>query len=233
MPSGETKELRSLQIGASVVVSFDGEPRTAKARLVGFDPGHFLILRFPILRWLYDHLYEGNAAVFKMVSHATGQVIAFRGNIFSNCFKPQLILAITTYPESVESYSLRKEKRISCYLPASAILAGTRTETIILDISPGGCRVGFQPSEALDQAGLDPDQLLTINVSLLGMAGEQTLNCRIRNVSREETILLIGLCWEELDLLVDKNIKKYVDQVYAYLGEPGDSFDIPATSDTA
>jgi c-di-GMP-binding flagellar brake protein YcgR len=217
MPEREQSKILSLQYGTPLITTFRSDEKSLKARLVGVDPGELLVVRLPHKRWVHEHLYEGNGVTFKTVSTSTGQVFGFRSNIIGNCVKPQLILAVTTYPDVIETFGLRKETRISCYLPCRLRGTNQETEAVVVDISTSGCRVSVAGQAASDLF-LNMDEQVRIGMAMLGMEGEQVLHGRIKNVSTDGDMMSLGLSFENMEQSVEESIRRYTEQVAKYLG---------------
>lgn len=216
MQEREHSKILSLQYGTPLITTFQSDEKSLKARLLGVDPGELLVIRLPSKRWVHDHLYEGNGITFKTVSTSTGQVFGFRSNIIGNCVKPSLILAVTTYPDVVETFGLRKDMRITCYLPCRLFAAGQTSEAVMVDISTGGCRISLA---SLDMSNffLALDDQVQIGMALLGMVGEQIIQGRIKNIGTDGEITSLGLSFENMDQAVEAAIRRYTEQVAKYL----------------
>ena len=216
MQEREHSNILSLQYGTPLVTTFRSDEKSLKARLVGVDPGELLVIRLPAKRWVHEHLYEGNGITFKTVSTTTGQVFGFRSNIIGNCVKPNLILAVTTYPDVVETFGLRKDTRITCYLPCRLLAASQASEAVMVDISTGGCRVSIAGPD-LSNFFLALDEQVQIGMALLGMVGEQIIQGRIKNIGTDGEITSLGICFENMDQAVEDAIRRYTEQVAKYL----------------
>ena len=217
MQEREHSKILSLQYGTPLIITFRSDEKNLKARLVGVDPGELLVIRLPAKRWVHEHLYEGNGVTFKTVSTSTGQVFGFRCDMIGNCVKPNIILAVTTYPDVVETFGLRKETRISCYLPCRLRGANKETEAVVVDISTSGCRVSVA-GQAASELFLNENEQIRIGMAMLGMEGEQVVHGRIKNISTDGDTLSLGLCFENMDANVEESIRRYTEQVSKYLG---------------
>jgi c-di-GMP-binding flagellar brake protein YcgR len=217
MQDKEQSKILSLQYGTPLITTFRSDEKSLKARLVGVDPGELLVIRLPAKRWVHEHLYEGNGVTFKTVSTSTGQVFGFRSNIIGNCVKPHIILAVTTYPDVVETFGLRKETRISCYLPCRLQAANQKTEAVVVDISTSGCRVSLA-SEAASELFLNLNEQIQIGMAMLGMEGEQLVQGRIKNISTDGDMTGLGLSFENMEQPLEESIRRYTEQVSKYIG---------------
>lgn len=120
-----------------------------KAKLIGYAQKRYFIIQF--LTRLKDSdvqlLESSNALVIRtIIEKNAGQCIAFESQLLHVINEPHKLHFIK-YPEKIEQFALRKEKRLATHLPANIgvfvyedqqaplILQGT-----ILDISCHGCR---------------------------------------------------------------------------------------------
>lgn len=144
-----------LKPGSFVDLQFNMEnPLRVKSKLVGFDEGKYLIISTPVtvLRDYADVICTGAGCIVRtLIEGEAGQCVAFRSNVEVIPIKPRGLLVLT-FPNKVESISLRKESRVKTQLPATFVhrndansdtLFDAKTEVsgYIKDISTGGCRI--------------------------------------------------------------------------------------------
>ena len=146
---------KHLHPGSIIDLEFSAKtPLRVKSRLIGFKEGKFIIVSLSVLvlRDYSDLVQEGKGCIVRaLVEGEAGKCIAFRSNVDIVPHRPKGLLFLT-FPQQIESISLRKENRILTQLPVSFVhrdvnnsepLFDLKTEVNgqIRDISSGGCRV--------------------------------------------------------------------------------------------
>jgi c-di-GMP-binding flagellar brake protein YcgR len=127
-------DLPGISFGIILQVQVEGQGM-AHSRLIGVDPGQFLIVKTPPIAEIATQLYEKNHIVVRYFS--SGWVHAFRCTLLSMIKEPTR-LSILSYPESIEKINIRKHDRVDCNIPAEAMIGSSRYGGIIGNISAGG-----------------------------------------------------------------------------------------------
>ena len=210
---------RHLKPGAIVDLQFNSEtPFRLKTKLIGFDEGKYLIVSAPAttVRDYGDIIREGAGCIVRtLVEGEAGQCIAFRSNIELIPLRPKGLLFIS-FPQQIESISLRKESRVSTQLPVTFVhrdennpdaLFDAKTEVsgYIKDISSGGCRISAEWPQHHSTIQLVP---VYIKVTLAN--GESLiLKAEIKNQQREDHVTVsLGMMF-----IQDDTLNKLLDQL--------------------
>ena len=128
-----------MDIGITFRIEIEGAEESISCILIGIDNGKYMIIRTPPPHTLGNasHLFlKGNDIYVKYVYKGT--IYGFRSKIIDHIDEPFKLLFIE-YPEEIESYDFRGNKRVECYLPAFVSIAEHRIEGSITDISKAGC----------------------------------------------------------------------------------------------
>jgi len=211
------KSRLNLDFGAMLMTKFEEVQKTLKAVFVGLEPRSYLVIRLLGVGGIQDFLYEGTRVVVKYV--ASGVVYGFHSAVVGYFFKKNMLLVILSYPETIETYELRKEQRIACYIPATIISPDFRLNGFLLDISSSGGRFAYPRNSLTSKSPVELEQLVTLSFQLLGVEGPQNTVCRVRSLSQERRTISVGLQFEKVDEPIEENIRNYVEQVSQFLIE--------------
>ncbi len=207
----------AVNVGDMALVEPQGVGERFKSIFLGWDSGRCVILRLPAKLELRDHLYSGKPVIVRFLNCA-GEVCGFESLIQGITYKPQQLLLLD-YPEYVEVFSLRKENRVDCFLPATLLLDEHALDAHILNISTGGCRLGLQQDTARNHP-FTPDQNLRCEFQMLGFAeNPHTFSGVVRTVSMAKDKCFLGLEFLDMPEQVQQHIHQYVMNVSEYLGD--------------
>lgn len=187
---------KHLRPGIMVDLQFEAEPTLRiKTKLIGFDEGKYIILNTSanLLRDYNDIIHEGRSCIVRtLVEGEAGQCVAFRSIVDYVPIKPRGLLFIT-YPDKVESISLRKESRVTTQLPVTFVHrdetapdalfdAKTAINGYIKDISQGGCRIAAEWIEGQSNIQLVP-VFIKVNTA---KNSNIIIKAEIKNQTRED-----------------------------------------------
>ena len=213
---------KHLKPGALVDLQFDLEtPFRVKTKLIGFDEGKYLIVTTSTntIRDYPDIIREGKGCIVRtLVEGEAGQCIAFRSNVEYVPMRPKGLIFIS-FPNQIESISLRKESRVSTQLPVTFVhrdednseaLFDAKTEVsgYIKDISAGGCRIMAEWPPHHSNIQLVP---VYIKVTLAN-GDSLIIKAEIKNQQREDPATVsLGMMF-----VADDHLNKLLDQLSIY-----------------
>ena len=202
-------------VGSTALVEPQGVGERFKTTFVGWDTGRFIILRLPSRLELREHLYTGKLVIVRYLS-CSGDVCGFQSAIHGINYKPQHLLFLD-YPAKLETFHLRKESRVDCFLPATLTLQdGSTQQASIVNISKGGCRIGL--GSALGEHGFTVGQEIVCEFVMLGQDyAAKRFVALVRSISDENAKTFIGVEFKEVDAALRDDIEKYVQSVSDYL----------------
>jgi len=204
-------EGRTLSIGIGTRLQFQlgikGQEFKAAGVLVGMVPDEYLIIRVPAIPGILSRLNEGELIVVRYVYG--GHVHGFSSTILHSIQKPGLIVFVT-YPSEVEAMNLRKAQRMECFFPASVKTDMGDFKAVIVDISVGGCRTRLD-YDAVESSSIDIDQTIAISFHLTGMAEEQVINGKVKNLKKDSQFFEMGVQFDQEDGAVLNNVKLSIE----------------------
>lgn len=208
----------TIRPGTKVLVEVGGLDQKANSRFVGMVAGRFIILQFPAVpevnRALWrDYLYANNEITVRFMDE--GIVLGFKSRIVKTITSPYPLLFIEC-PEDMETYNLRKAKRVSCLFQSTMHLGDRQMLGMLSDLSTGGCLVtlvndGQEGEGQGDVPGAVGDEAL-LECSYFEAAGDDRIPCTIQRVKASGRKVELGLKFDRLAPGVSRNIEEYVGQ---------------------
>lgn len=198
--------------GTQLLLTFAGLDERLKTAFVGQERGKYFLFRTPKNAAgfnLYEYLYPGATATIRYL-HA-GNIWGFSAPVQSYLSNPYPVV-FTDFPERIDSLNLRKEHRIECYFPVSALINTVGHKGVIVDISCAGCQLHYDASNSGES--LDIGDVFKIQIPVFGAAGKKSLSCQVK-CTREtgNGKLAVGTSFINVDPDVSQCIKDYISQV--------------------
>lgn len=205
-------------VGVKLSLDVLGVDEKLSSALVGYVRGKYVVTQLPSLvesnkELLFQYLYAGNPVTVRYLD--AGSVFGFRSEIIKYLFSPFPLLFLS-FPLRVESFNLRRHKRIPCLLPVSARIGEATYSGLMTDVSLSGCGVGltimrkYQPT-----IGVDDEVLLTC--PLFGDNGDASLRCQIKRAASDVGKLELGLKFTELPDVSRQGILSYLQSAAVIL----------------
>lgn len=182
-------DLPGMTIGMLLRVQFKGIG-SSRSRLIGMDPGHFLIIQTPSLVDIGSKRHEKNHVTVSYLFY--GRVYAFRCTLLLIVKEPYRF-AILSYPEALDNINLRKHERISCIIDAEIRVQEETYEGVVSDISKGGCSFEFSRSDQRGFPSLNVQDGMIISMRLNDTGEITVLNTIIRAIHADKESMLCGL----------------------------------------
>ncbi len=202
-----------VKIGLGVPVQFQLIGKNDKLRSTGFlagmIPEEYLMVRVPAIPGILSRLSEGEPVVVRYIYE--GHVYGFNSTILTFISKPGL-MAFITYPDKVETMSLRETQRIPCCLSATIKTDGGEYRAVIVDISEGGSRVCLEEGFG-ESLSFDLGQTMELSFQFIGVAENQLISCTVRNLKRDAQLYEIGFQFDQENQAVLKKVKEYLDSL--------------------
>lgn len=204
-------EGRTLNIGIGTRIQFQfgkkGQEFKVAGVMVGMVPDEFLIIRVPAIPGILSRLNEEISIVARYVY--AGNVYGFSSTMLTCIHRPALLVFLA-YPATVETINLRKNERIECRFPVMLKTDPGGYKAVIVDISLGGCRICID-NEATEPSSFDVDQMIGLSFHLAGIAEEQTINGRVKNIRKDGQLSELGIQFDKENKVVLNNVKVYID----------------------
>lgn len=181
-------ELPGISFGTVLQIQMEGMGM-ATSRLVGVDPGAFLIVKTPPIADIATKLYEKNHVVIRYFF--SGWVHAFRCTLLS-LIKEPLRLAVLSYPESIEKINIRKHDRVDCNILAEAMVGNRMYPSVVKNISAGGLLLSIDSAAVgeIPQLKLQDEVILTLHRE---ENRTTTLRGIVRNIKIDKQAMVIGM----------------------------------------
>ncbi len=217
--NGRTQGI-DIPVGARLSLEVLGIEEKLVSALIGYAKGKYVVAQLPSLaesnkELLFQYLYAGNAVTVRYLK--SGSVFGFRCEVVKYLFSPFPLLFLT-FPKLVESFNLRRHKRISCLLPICASIHGATYNGLMTDLSLSGCGLGltimrkYQPT-----VGVDDEVLLSC--PLFGGQDADPLPCRIKRAAATVGKIELGLKFTELPESARQGIVSYIQSAAAILDQ--------------
>ncbi len=183
-----------MDIGITFRIEVEGTKDSISCALIGIENEKYLIIRTPALHNLDNasHLFtKGNEIYVKYVFKGT--ICGFKSKIIEHIYEPFKLLFIE-YPEKIEDYSFRGNKRVACYLPAFVRIAERRIEGSITDIGKAGCLFDLEIVEFEDCKNLlELNEEIHIDFQLPGVEEKLSVTAKQRSVKSDTNKARIGI----------------------------------------
>ena len=185
-----------------------------KTRLIGIVPGAYLIIATPESDGDSEIRAGGTEIIIRYIFR--GEVMGFRSSVIVAIENP-FRLTFISYPDRIESMSLRKEKRVDCSLPSMLTVENSEINGIVSDLSVGGCRFTAKLEEPPARGEFALDSLSSIVFSLPGSEGFLRIDGKIRNSVLSPDRVDLGIQFVKINPESKAQIEGYVQQIYPFL----------------
>jgi c-di-GMP-binding flagellar brake protein YcgR len=207
-----------IPVGAKLSLEVLGIDEKLSSALVGYTKGKYLVVQLPSLTegsrdMLFQYLYSGNPVTVRYLK--SGAVFGFRCEIIKYLCSPFSLLFMT-YPLRVESFNLRRHKRIPCLLPVSAMIKEATYSGLMTDLSLSGCGVGLTIMRKY-QPAIGVDDRVLLRCSVFGDKEQNNLHCLIKRAASDVGKLELGLKFTELPEASRQGIVSYIQSAAAIL----------------
>ncbi|MHC1728233.1 MAG: HD domain-containing phosphohydrolase [Syntrophobacteraceae bacterium] len=206
--STRTADFKQIGIETGIRVSLQTEPAGARIKtvLVGIDIGNCLI--FKVLDSSQLHPVHKGMLVTARYIYA-GEACGFQESIIEIASSP-FPLIFLSYPNRVEKFNLRREKRADCILPASIIARKKECKCIMLDISFSGCRINIKDTDRGSLPLVLTDEMILISSQLPGSDELVLLKGQVKNLARTDHGTLVGIQFTALSEQCSTSLRHYV-----------------------
>ena len=201
-----------IELGTPLQIQIENMPDRFKSVLVGADPGQYMIIRQPLAEDTKTVFVPGKTVIVRFLHR--GSVYGFQTEIISVVEVPAALLFIK-YPVKIEDHNLRNHKRVDCYLPSHLRVGKMALNSLIIDLSKGGCQVVLESSEMEGiSEPMEVDQQVTLSFCLPGSVDELNLEGVVKKILKDKNQIKIGLKFNDIDA-------KYKAKLYDFLAPAG------------
>jgi hypothetical protein len=182
-------DLPGMALGLLLQVQFMGIG-SSLCRLIGMDPGNYLIIQTPPLIDIASKRHQKNHVIVSYLFY--GRVYGFRCTLLAIVKEPYRF-ALLSYPDVLNNVNLRKHERISCIIGAILRTHDRSHEGTVSDISQGGCRFEFNRSDLHSFPKLNVQEEAIISIQLKEKEESIVFNTIIRAIHADEESMVCGL----------------------------------------
>jgi hypothetical protein len=203
----------NIELGAQLLVQKTGADERINATLVGLEPNAYLILR--VNAYSFKQLKLKAKDEFTVRYFCLGTAYGFRASALGVIQKPFRLLFLS-YPEHIEKFDLRRSKRVTCYIPATAVLKEKAVKGVISDIGTDGCRFNIKLPGAIEPHDVKVVDQIKLAFPLLGMKGRHDFDGIVRNTSQTPELISLGISFDNVDKQIARKIAAYIESVAEY-----------------
>ncbi|CAG1066610.1 hypothetical protein BAC1_02232 [uncultured bacterium] len=204
-----------LATGSEVLLEIEALKLRIKCVLVGFETGQYIIIRLSskdlIGNFRSEQIKSGQLLVRYLYQ---GAVYGFRTEVLNVVATPAKIFFLS-YPVKIEEYVTRDRDRFDCALPAGTMVDNEIIDMVIIDISNEGCQcvIKTSPSKSILYSHMQVNKMLDIRVQFPGKEGMYRLPGRVRNLSKGQDRITLGVKFEGLAPAASERIKEFISLV--------------------
>ena len=196
-----------MNVGIIFRLQIEGANKRLSSELIGIDDGKYLIVKMPPLHTMENVsnlLTKGNEITVKYMYKGT--MFGFQSPIIDLIHNPFKLVFIK-YPEKIESYDVRGNKRVECFLPANVKIAEHIIEGSITDISRAGCLFAIETHEHEDRINLlELKNEIRMGFYLPGIEKELSIDAKQRSVKKDTDNTSIGIEFVKMDSSVQTKL---------------------------
>jgi CheY-like chemotaxis protein len=200
-----------LSVGMEIRINIQGIDSKLKSFITGIHHGQYILIQCPGMAAIEPILFTGN--VVHVVYIYLGNLYSFKSYILNSISVPSKLIFLS-YPESVEVYRLRRNRRANCFLNASIRSADGEIEYtgVVLDISLGGCRFVTIPNAGISRLIQVQDEI-KITLEVTGSIDPLLLSGELRSITQDSRRISMGIMFVELGNTARKTIDHYIKTV--------------------
>lgn len=204
-----------LAAGSEVLLEIEALKLRIKCVLVGFETGQYIIIRLSskdlIGNFRSEQVKSGSLLVRYLYQ---GAVYGFKAEVLNVVSTPAKIFFLS-YPAKIEEYVTRDRDRFDCVLPAGTMIDNEIIDMVIIDISNEGCQCVIKTAAGKNALynHMQVNKMLDIRVQFPGKEGTYRLPGRIRNLSKAQDRITLGVKFEGLAETASERIKEFISLV--------------------
>ncbi len=205
-----------MNIGVILRLQIKGAKRRLSSELIGIEDGKYLIVKMPPLHTMENVstlFIKGNEIAVKYMYKGT--IFGFQSKIIDLIYNPFKLVFIE-YPEKIESYDFRGNKRVECFLPANIRVAERKIEGCITDISKAGCLFDIETPELEDSINLlEINNEICVGFHLPGVEEELGVTAKQRSIKKDAENVRIGIEFVKMDSEVQAKLFEFLSMAEA------------------
>ncbi|CCO23877.1 PilZ domain-containing protein [Maridesulfovibrio hydrothermalis] len=196
--------------GMRVAVELAGLNDKAPSIVIGGEPAKYVIVKEPMVHpadkalWS-EYLYSGNEATVRYIHD--GIASGFKTTIIKLINSPDKLLFLK-YPKRIETYNLRRHKRVSCFLEAEVEINGKRIVAVVEDLSSSGCCITYIKDDKIKDPEIGDD--FNVYCPYFTENGNNFIPCKVQRSTKDSRKVALGLNFHKPSPEVLIKIQDYV-----------------------
>ena len=203
----------TIELGNSLLIKVPDMEACVKSSLIGLEPHQYLIVNIPLGSDLEDQLKKYKKLNVSYMS--LGTTYEFESNVLGTILKPARLLFLS-YPDTIIEKDQRETQRVSCHIPATAIIKETPLNGIITDMSPNGCRFVVRIPTKITPYQVRILTDVHLSFALHGIDGSEELLGVVRNTSIDRFRISLGIEFENLLKETQDKLRDYLEKLIDY-----------------
>jgi c-di-GMP-binding flagellar brake protein YcgR len=203
----------SIELGNNLLIKVPDMETHIKSSLVGLEPHQYLIANIPLVSDLEDQLKKFEKLNVSYIS--LGTTYEFDSNVLGIILKPAKLLFLS-YPDTIIETDQRETQRVSCHIPATAVINETPLNGIITDMSPDGCRFVVRIPTKITPYQVRILTDVNLSFALHGIDGSEEFLGVVRNTSIDRFRISLGIKFDNLSNETRNKLKDYLEKLIDY-----------------
>ncbi len=202
-----------MEVGTKLIIQIEGSKAKLESELIGIEDNQSLLIKMPPIYTVINDsrfVYKGKTIFVRYQTKDT--VSGFQSHIIVFNSNTEKTISIA-YPNEIENYDLRGNKRIDCYLPANVIIEDHVIHGGIVNISEEGCLIVIDPVESKSSKELLKIGInLNMSFQLPGLEENLYVAASQKNLLMSMIDTRIGIKFVDMDLGVQAKLHGFISK---------------------
>lgn len=196
--------------GLKITIELGGLNDKAPTIVVGGDFTKNLIVKEPMVHhadrslWA-EYLYPGNEATVRYIYE--GIASGYKTEVVRMISAPDRLLFLK-YPKRIESYNLRRHKRISCFMEAQLGFGDEKAVAVLEDLSTSGCCISYIQDKKFPAPEIGDE--LKVFCPYFTENGTTFIPCKVQRCTQDSRKTVLGMTFEKPSPEILVKIQDYV-----------------------
>ena len=200
-----------MKVGTKLKIQIEGSKAKLESELIGIEDNQSLLIKMPPIYTVINaskFVYKGKTIFVRY--QTKGSVFGFQTHIVAFNSNEEKSISIA-YPNEIENYDLRENKRIDCYLPVNVIIEDHVVHGGIINISDEGWLIVIDPAETgRSKELLKINDNINISFQLPGVGEDLYVTATQKNFVMSMEDIRIGIQYVDMDLKVQAKLHNFI-----------------------
>jgi len=200
-----------MEVGTKLKIQIEGSKAKLESELISIEDNQYLLIKMPPIYTVINaskFIYKGKTIFVRY--QTKGSVFGFQTHIVAFNSAAEKTISIA-YPNEIENYDLRENKRIDCYLPVNVIIEDHVVHGGIINISEEGCLIVIDPAETgRSKELLKINDNINISFQLPGVGEDLYVKAIQKNLVMSTENIRIGIKFVDMDLKVQAKLHNFI-----------------------